>query len=474
MLFKKPKILIIEDQKEALKALTRHLSQYDTLCAQDGEEGLKLFFEEKPDLVLTDVVMPKVDGMEVFKKVRTAFPETPIIIMSAFSNVKETLRALQLGAVNFIEKPIVDIRLLKKMIQQELKEPKDPSSALTPTLGFSSGEFEGLIGKSKVMIELFQLIHCLAPTDARLLILGEEGTGKELVANAIQKHSKRANAPFIDLNLSAINLGTFESELFGHKRGSYTGALSDKKGAFLQAEGGTLFLDEIGEVNLEVQIKLLRVLTKKEVKPVGSDETFPFDVRLICATNASLEKKILEGSIRRDFYDRIAGLEIQVPPLRERLEDIPLLVDHFLKKLKLRNPEHGVQKIHPEALHLLQEYSWPGNVRELENTLSFAFFTTRSPEITLESLRSFSQKKAHSLTAPRVSTPQESGKGLSEKTSDESLLIHVGMTLPEVEKLFILKTLKSVDGNKTKAAQILGIGARTIHRKLKEYEIEEV
>lgn len=462
----KPTILIIEDQKEALEALKRHLRVYTVLTATDGEEGLKIFEQHHPDLILTDVLMPKVDGMQVFKEVRQKSPETPIIVMSAFSNVQESIQALKLGAVNFIEKPIVDISLLKRMIQTELDSLRKHTTHTIPQVSADTTEFHGMVGKHPKMIELYQLITYLAPTDARVLILGEEGTGKELVASALKKLSRRADKPFVDLNLSAINVGTFESELFGHKRGSYTGALNDKLGAFLAANEGTLFLDEIGEVNLEIQIKLLRVLTKKEVKPVGSEESYPFDVRLISATNADLQKKLEANEIRRDFYDRIAGLEIRVPPLRERKEDIPLLVEHFLKNLRKRNPELPVRRISASALMLLQSYAWPGNIRELENVISFAFFTTLQEEIQVSQFKNLKISETVSPANPtlRVSESQEEGL---------SMQIRVGMTLEEVEKQFILKTLEHLKGNKTKTAQMLGIGERTIHRKLKEYGLSE-
>ncbi|MEK7484414.1 MAG: sigma-54 dependent transcriptional regulator [Planctomycetota bacterium] len=461
----KPTLLIIEDQKEALEALKRHLRQYHILTATDGEEGLRLFEQHQPDLILTDVVMPKVDGLQVFQKVRQQSPETPIIVMSAFNHIQESIQALKLGAVNFIEKPILDIAPLKKMIQVELEAVQKGQPTLPQKLPSGAKEFQGMIGNHPKMLELYQLILYLAPTEARVLIRGEEGTGKELIASALQKLSRRADKPFVDLNLSAINVGTFESELFGHKRGSYTGAISDKLGAFLAANGGTLFLDEIGEVNQEIQIKLLRVLTKKEVKPVGSEESFPFDVRLISATNADLKKKLETGEIRRDFYDRIAGLEIYVPPLREHKEDIPLLVNHFIKKLRERNPELPVQRFSSHALAVLQDYSWPGNIRELENVISFAFFTTLQEEVPSTQLRNLPQSRTvFSELSQSLSTPLP----LNEETD---LLIRVGMPLAEVEKQFILKTLAYLKGNKTKTAQTLGIGERTIHRKLKEYGI---
>jgi DNA-binding NtrC family response regulator len=445
------KLLIIEDEQASLQALALCFKKYKVFCAENGKTGLELFHKEQPEVVLTDVKLPGLDGMQLLSKIKEEVPQTPVIVMTAFGTVEKAVEAMKIGAFDYLTKPL-ELPIVRNLVEAAFTQIEEmtPQRLVAHPEDFSSGTFEGIIGSHPKMIELFQKIERFARANAPVLILGESGTGKELVAHAIHKRSSRSTQPFIHTNLSALSENLVESELFGHLKGSFTNAISDKKGKFELADKGTLFLDEIGEISLPLQIKLLRVLTTQQIEKVGGGPSKRVYVRLLTATNAHLEQKIREGQFREDFYYRLNVLSLKIPPLRERLEEIPLLVDHFLEKFRKENPSISVKGVHKDVLMLFRSYHWPGNVRQLENVLENAFISSTrellTPELFPLDIRASSMEECN-------------------------VHFKLGTSLKEVEKEMILTTLGYVNNNKTKAASILGIGTRTLYRKLEEYGI---
>ena len=452
------RILVVEDEKNAREALGEVFAgQHELDLTADVEEALAAMERHVPDVILTDIVLPgDRDGLDLLEQVRREHPDTPVIVMTAYGSVEKAVRAMRDGAHDFLEKPL-DLGRLRNLVASALTSRAHAPQTATLREGLSQGAVpEGFIGSAPAILEMFRVIAKVAPTNATVLILGESGTGKELVAEAIHAASSRAHGPFIKVNCAALPEGLLESELFGHVKGAFTGAVRDNEGRFEAANGGTLFLDEVGEVPPHTQVKLLRVLQNREIQRVGDSRTRAVDVRLVAATNADLDELVRKGFLREDFYFRLKVITLHMPPLRKRRGDIPALVEHFMA---LYGERHGrsVRAIEPAALEILQGYDWPGNVRELENTIEAAVVLTEGDVITADVL------PVEVGGAQRVEDLPDSG----------DIRIAPGTSLPEAEKAIILATLDRTGGNKTAAARILGIGLRTLYRKLEQYEAED-
>ncbi len=450
----KARILVVDDE-ESHRIMLRAVLQeegYEVAEAGDGPEAIRAVEQEPFDLILLDIRMTTMDGIEALTEIRKVSPYAPVLMMTAYASVKTAVEALKAGAFEYLTKPL-DIEELKILIEKALEyyHLREENLALRERLG-DRFDFSRVIGKSRKMKEIFDLLAQVAPTDATVLILGESGTGKEVVANAVHHNSPRANQPFIKVACAALPEALLESELFGHEKGAFTGAVARREGRFQAAHRGTIFLDEVGEMTPATQTKILRVLQEKEFEAVGSTRTVKVDVRVIAATNKDLEKEVREGRFREDLYYRLNVVPVLVPPLRERREDIPDLAGHFLSVYRRKNKKE-VKEISKKGLDLLIRYDWPGNVRELENCIERAVIIARGEVI-----------------APADFPPQIQSLG-SEK-EDSGIRLPSGVTLQEVEKALILKTLEDTGGNRSRAAEIMGINRRTLQNKLKEYGIK--
>ena len=441
-------ILIVEDDPTVGESL-RHLLKkkgHEILLASNGKEALQLFRHEVVDLVITDVVMPKMDGIELLEGVKGLRPETEVIVISAQGTIEKAVQAMKLGAFDFIEKPI-NPRVISLLVDRALEKQtlilqnKDLRSKLEDKF-----HFKNIIGRSEKMVKIFELIHHIAPYDSSVLIIGESGTGKELIANAIHYNSPRASMPFIKVSCASLSEGIIESELFGHEKGAFTGAIASRKGRFELAHQGTLFLDEVEDIPPATQIKLLRVLQEGEFERVGGNKTNRVNIRIIAASNRDLQEAVKEGVFREDLYYRLNVVNIKLPPLRDRRDDIPFLINFFIEKYNQKY-HMKVKGISQKAMNDLTDCGWTGNVRELENTIE-SILVINSPEvIDLQHL------------------PQEMR---DFKERPEVISIKIGTPLDEVEKEMLIQTLRATKGNKRKAAQLLGINVRTIHRKIEE------
>jgi DNA-binding NtrC family response regulator len=450
---RKKRVLAIDDEPamtEWLKILLEHAG-YDVRTALIGARGEEIFKTWRPDAVVTDMMLPDVDGIELVRTFKRLDPEAEVIVITGQGNIPRSVEALKAGAFDFLEKPVDAERLLAKLgtaIKQ--KALVDENEQLKAKLQ-DRYTFRNVVGKSRTMQELFELVESVADSEANILIQGENGTGKELIADAIHYKSKRSKGPFIKINCAAIPKDLIESELFGYKKGAFTGATMDKEGLFEMAEGGSLLLDEIGEMPAYLQTKLLRVLQEREYRPIGSDRIVHVDFRLICATNVDLEAALRDGRLREDLYFRINTITMRVPPLRERAEDIPLLCDHFLDKFRQRYQKH-VKTLAPSVYHLLIRNRWPGNVRELENAIERAVLVGKGGEITVADL---------------PETIRE------ESAAAADFVIPPHRTLAEIEKMAIVQTLQRTNWNKQEAAHILGLYRPTLYSKMKKHEIRD-
>ena len=445
-------IVIVEDESESRKAMSLALRkrQYHVEDFSGGAEAIRYIQEhaEHVDLVITDLRMPGVDGLAVVKATKEAKKGISVILVTAHGSVDSAVQAMKLGADDYLTKPVdlFEFRArVSKLIENVSlnREVLHLQSRLDKKFGFDQ-----IIGRSASMEKVFEQIKAVAATNANVLILGESGTGKELIANAIHQNSKQKAHRFLPINCAAIPADILESELFGHERGAFTGAISRKIGKFELASPGTIFLDEIGDMNLDLQVKLLRVLENREFMRVGGSELIKLNSRFLFATNTDLYEAIEDGKFREDLYYRINVVTLSIPPLRERVEDIPLLVDHYLKKL---GEEHGKVpgEIEPSVMDVFARYYWPGNVRELRNVVENMLIFSPDGALTLDLLPGHLQEKSARL---------------------KSLEIPSGMTMDDLEREAIYQTLDAVDNNKTRAAEVLGIGLRTLQRKLKDYE----
>ena len=448
------KILVVDDDETHRLMLHATLESegYTVHEADDGLTAVEAVKKEFYDLVLMDIRMAHMSGIDALREIKRISPGIPALIMTAFASIETAVEAVKSGAYDYITKPL-DIEKLKRSIASELEHSdlRQEVAILKERIG-DKFDLSNIIGKSRRMREIFELLAMAAPSDATVLIQGESGTGKELIANAIHQNSSRASNPLIKVNCAALPESLLESELFGHERGAFTGAVSMRKGRFELADSGSIFLDEISEMAPAMQAKLLRVTQEGEFERVGGMKTIEADVRIISATNKDLEQEIREGRFREDLFYRLNVISVPLPPLRERKEDIPLLAEHFLSIYSEKN-RRLMKGFQPKALDLLMRYDWPGNIRELENTIERSVIMTRGDHIS------------------PVDLPMNI-QSLGGELEGDNTGVLPGWSMREVEKDLIIKTLERTNGNKTKAAEILGINRKTLQNKIREYEIE--
>ncbi len=444
------RVVLIDDDDALREALTEFLESrgFSVAGAADGKSGLEEV-DEETSVVVTDLKLPGLDGLDVLKAVKEIHPKIAVIVATGYGSVDSAVRAMREGAYHYVTKPINPTVLLKLVEDvTEKRRLEDEVTNLKAQLS-EKHAFGRMIGRSPSMLEVFDVIRHVAKTRATVLITGESGTGKELVARAIHQTSPRADRPFVAFNCAALPATLIESELFGHEKGAFTGAVSRRQGLFGAADGGTLFLDEVSELEVGLQAKLLRVLEERAYTPLGCTREIHVDVRIVAATNQDLAQQVAAGKFREDLLYRLKVVSIDLPPLRDRREDIPMLARAFLVAAI---EEHGLGPLtlDPEAVRLLQAHDWPGNVRELRNTIESAAVLARGAVIGPENL------------------PPSVG-GERSSPHPEATLFHVGMRMNDLERSAILATLRETDGNRTQAARTLGISLRTLQRKLKEY-----
>jgi DNA-binding NtrC family response regulator len=452
------RVLVVDDEPMVTDWLKMVIEQaervpgYEVRAAAVGSRAVEIFRSWRPDVVLLDLVLPDIDGIALLRQLKVIDEGPEMIVISGVGTITRALEAGQAGAFFFIEKSNLDpagiVSILDRAtdLQVERAQHERLKEQVRDQYAFSN-----IIGKSKKMRELFELIDAVAESDANILIQGENGCGKELIANAIHVRSGRAEGPFIKINCAALPKELIESELFGYKKGAFTGATTDKVGLLELAAGGSLLLDEIGEMPLLLQTKLLRVLQEREYRPIGSDRLVKVDFRLICATNVDPDAAIKDGRLREDLYFRINTVALRVPPLRERTEDLPLLCAHFLEKFNGRY-QKNVKGISPAAYHLLIRFRWPGNVRELENAIERAVLVAKSPDVQPQDL-------------------PDSIRG--DAVAEDAFTVPPHHTLAEIERMAVLQTLQRTNWNKQEAAQILGLYRPTLYSKIKKHHIKD-
>ncbi|MCI5540669.1 MAG: sigma-54 dependent transcriptional regulator [Spirochaetales bacterium] len=440
-------LLVIDDEKNIREGLAAdfEMDGYDVKIAANGDEGLEFLSKGDIDLVITDLRMPGTSGEDVLKKVTREMPGIPVIVLTGHGSIDAAVSAMQNGAYDFLTKPL-NLEHLELVVKRALKGRELSLQHQELLSEVKSKSSDNMIGKSPSLQKVNNLINKVADSKISILITGESGVGKEVVADAIQQKSSRRDKPFIKVHCAALSESLLESELFGHEKGAFTGAETLHKGKFELADGGTIFLDEIGEINPGVQVKLLRVLQEKKFERVGGEKTIEVDVRVISATNKTLEDEVKQKHFREDLYFRLKGIEIMVPPLRERKDDIPLLLNNFLLKYNKENNKN-IKGFSNSAKNILFNYDWPGNVRELQHCVESAVVMASGDEI-----------QAEDLTIK-----------LEDKKNSSGILVPYGISLEDAEKMIILENLESNNGNKTKTADILKIGRKTLHRKLNEY-----
>ncbi|NOX89135.1 MAG: sigma-54-dependent Fis family transcriptional regulator [Calditrichaeota bacterium] len=451
----KSRILIVDDEQDALDLMREVFEKkgYIPITAINGLEALSLIKQQEPDLVLTDIRMPEMDGMQLLGVLTKEYPHIPVIMVTAHGTIETAVDAMKMGAKDYILKPIRLDEILAKVeritqLSSLIKENEYLLNKLKQTYDFTN-----MIGKTEIIRKLFELVKDVAATNTTVLIEGESGVGKELIANAIHYNSPRAKRPFVKINCGVLAESLLESELFGHVRGAFTGAIRDKIGRFEMSNGGTLFLDEIGDISLNMQLKLLRVLQEGEFERVGGTETIKVDVRIIAATNKDLKKAMKEGTFRQDLYYRLNVIPIRVPPLRERREDIKYLTYHFIDKF---NKIYGknIRDIEPEAMRILENYDYPGNIRELENLLERIIVLNKKDIITVEDL----PENVRHYVGDRFTDEIDFSKGFNQLVED-------------FEKNLIIKALEKNKFNKVQTAKMLSMNRSTLMSKLKKYQI---
>ena len=450
-----PRILIVDDEPSMCELLETdlRLRGFEPEWRNTAAEALELVKEQDFDVVLTDLRMPGMSGTELCERIVANRPDIPVVVMTAFGSMETAVAAIRAGAYDFVTKPIemdlLGIALVRAAKHRQLQERIQVLSQAVER----STHFDRMIGSSPVMRRLYDQLERLADSEAAVLICGESGTGKELVAHSIHESSSRRDGPFVAVNCAALPEALLESELFGHTKGAFTDARTDRKGLFLEAAGGTLFLDEIGEMPLAMQPKLLRALEESKVRPVGSDSEVPFDVRLVTATNRDLQSSVEDGTFREDLYYRINVIQIDLPPLRARGSDVLQLARHFVEKLAAEAGKQVAGISEPAAERLLS-YSWPGNVRELRNVIERAVALTRFDKLAVDDL----PEKIRNYRSTQVFIGGDDPEEL--------------VSFAEIERRYILHVLQSVAGNKTLAARILGLDRKTLYRKLQQYGAE--
>jgi two-component system response regulator HydG len=456
----RPYTVLVVDDDDAHRTMLRTLIGgwgYSVSEADDGSTAIREVQAQSYDLVLMDVRMVKVSGLEALDKIKAYNPAIPVIIMTAYSSVETAVEALKQGAHDYLTKPL-DFEKLKITIERAMEHTrlKEENRLLKETLG-KQFDRQNIIGRSSAMTRLLETVAQVAPSEATALITGESGTGKELIAGAIHFNSHRKNGPFIKINCAAITETLLESELFGHEKGSFTGADRRKEGRFFQAHGGSLFLDEVSEMSLTMQVKLLRVLQEREFTRVGGEQTIQVDVRVIAATNKNLIELIGKAAFREDLYYRLNVVGIEIPTLRKRREDVPLLAQHFLEIFSAKNRKE-IKGFTPQAMDYLIKYDWPGNVRELMNAVERAVVLARSDYLAEDDFPIIQS----TLSKEEISSRQTAPIHLGEDAS---------VSLEDVERTTILKTLEAAGGNKSETARRLGITRKTLHKKLKAYGV---
>jgi two-component system response regulator HydG len=447
------RILIVEDEPGMAEMLATFFGDqhYEATACLSGEEALALVGTREFDLVLLDLHLPEMSGLELLERLRIDRPGLPAIVMTAFGSISTAVEAMKLGAEDYISKPfqldelliVVGRAVERQHLQREVEHLRH--------VVHGRYDFSNIIGRSKPMQDLFEIIKRISVRrDASVLIIGSTGTGKELVARAVHHNSERRDGPFIPINCSAIPETLMESELFGHQKGSFTGAHESRQGLIEEAQGGTIFLDEINSISLNMQVKLLRVLQERNVRRVGGRQTTPVDVRFISATNQDLEGMVRAGSFRQDLFYRLNVVPVRLPDLKDRREDIPLLVQHFLQSFATRAGE-PLRRFSPEAMRVLMTHSWPGNVRELENAVEYALTMGLGDVLGVEDL------------PDKITNPD---RDIVEEAALD------GVSLGEMERRYILRVLKKMGNHQIRTAQVLGIDRRTLYRRLRQYGVE--
>jgi two-component system, NtrC family, response regulator AtoC len=445
----KPKVLTVDDDHEALDVLHHLLSRegYQVTGCESAEQALVCATTENFDVVLSDVHLTGMDGIELCRRLVAMRPDVPVIVVTAFGSIDTAISALRAGAFDFIQKPVETVHLYHTLSRATERSRLEREVRRLRAQTESSASVGNIIGESPAMKRVYSLIHQVADTDTSVLVTGESGTGKELVARALHNESKRREAPFMAFNCAAVPAQLLESELFGHVRGAFTDAKADRKGLFEQAQHGTVFLDEIGEMPLELQPKILRVVQERKLRPVGSTKEIDLDIRIVTATNRDLEKEVAAGRFRADLYYRFNVVAIELPALRERGMDVLHLAEHFLRQFAMRMGSR-VRGLEPSAAQKLLDYNWPGNVRELSNYIERAVTLAQNELISVGDL----PEKVRVREAPAASA--------------ELALPQQIIPLHELQERYIETVLKSVHGNKTQAAKLLGVDRRTLYRKL--------
>lgn len=446
-------VLVVDDDAAHRTMLKTLITEWGYMIfeADDGATAIRAVEERPFDLILMDIRMAKMSGIEALGQIKAFNPVIPVVIMTAFSSVETAIDALKKGAYDYLTKPL-DFEKLKVTISRAMEHTqlKEENRMLKETLG-QQFDRQRIIGKGPAMMRLLETVAQVAPSEATALITGESGTGKELIAGAIHFNSHRKDGPFVKINCAAITETLLESELFGHEKGSFTGADRRKEGRFVQAHGGTLFLDEVSEMSMTMQVKLLRVLQERELTRVGGEQVIQVDVRVIAATNQDLPASIQNGKFREDLFYRLNVVGLEIPPLRKRPEDVPLLAQHFLESFSRKN-QKKIKGFTPSAMDLMIRYNWPGNVRELMNAIERGVVLSRDEYL--------GDSDLSMIRGPETDTAADS-QLLEDALTD--------MPLDAVEKVTILKMLQTTAGNKSEAARRLGITRKTLHKKLKKY-----
>ena len=455
----KPTVLIVDDERPTREGLRAALEdRYDVYIAEDGAAAMRLLEEDPFDVLLTDLRMPGAGGIDLIKRAKSLSKQPICILMTAYGSEEMAVDAMRQGADDYIAKGRLQIDELEMRIARALRsqnletENRDLRSQIDTKFGL-----DRVLGQSPAMQDVFEIVQQVAPSRASVLVLGESGTGKELIAKAIHSISPRNKQPLVTVHCAALSPTLLESELFGHEKGAFTGAHERRVGRFEQANGGTLFLDEIGEIDLAVQVKLLRFLGERTYERVGSNQTHTADVRLVAATNLDLEEEVEKGNFREDLFFRLRVVEIRLPPLRERGTDTILLSKAFLKEFAEENTK-TIEDLHPDAVEALMNHHWPGNVRELRTAIEHAVVLCRSNVVTLRDL-------PPSVRGESVDVPHPQAK---------DMLGNKNLTVEEAEKALIIRALKECKGNRTKAAKKIGMSRRTLHRKLHTYNLHDL
>ena len=483
-------ILIADDEANLRRVLGAQLARdgYEVLLAEDGEQALAMVKEHHVDVVITDLKMPKLDGLGLLKRLAKDEPGLPVILITAHGTVDTAVEALKAGAFDYVTKPF-DRAEFRAVVDKAARTSELGSREVVPeTLAPGSPETKGrfrLIGNDPAMVEVYTIVDRVAGTPSTVLITGESGTGKELIARAVHENSPRKDKPFIRVNCAAIPRDLLESELFGYEKGAFTGAVTSKPGRFELAHGGTLFLDEIGEISVEMQVKLLRAIQEQEFERVGGIKTIQVDVRLVAATNSTLLDKIKEGKFREDLYYRLNVVQVRLPPLRERKGDIPLLVEHFLARFRERLGKPKVQSVGPEAMELLLGYGWPGNIRELENVIERCTLfcdgdrvekTDLPPDllrVVQEPVPSSSPGHVDAQRVADVASHEEDEDEESPGGGEVGLKAQVKEAIAKVERDLIVRALGARHGNVTHTARDLKISRKSLQTKMKELGLRE-